>query len=228
MGSRSYKVKARLNRNWVRFWMRIANIRILHRIGIKLASLFMPPYYGRVLLAKASDTGYISRLATIYHRKLEIGENCFLGDRVTIYQDHEGEKVVLGNDVHFHEGTFIQTGQGGSIVIGDKTHIQPGCQLSAYKGSIMIGKSVEIAPRCAFYSYNHGVVAGESIRKQPLVSNGNIIIGDDAWLGYGVIVLDGVEIGDGAVIGAGSVVTKSIPKNGIAAGNPAKLIKFRH
>jgi len=45
------------------------------------------------------------------------------------------------------------------------------------------------------------------IRKQPVKTKGGIVIGDDAWLGVGVIVLDGVKIGKGAVIGAGSVVT---------------------
>ena len=54
----------------------------------------------------------------------------------------------------------------------------------------------------------------------------DITIGDNVWLGGGVIVLPGVTIGDNAVIGAGAVVTKDIPANAIAAGNPAKVIRY--
>ena len=62
---------------------------------------------------------------------------------------------------------------------------------------------------------------------QPLTSKGGIAVGDGAWLGYQVTVLHGVTIGAGAVIAAGSVVVRDIPDNAIAAGVPAKVIKYR-
>jgi acetyltransferase-like isoleucine patch superfamily enzyme len=86
---------------------------------------------------------------------------------------------------------------------------------------------VQIAPYCAFYPYNHSFKPGEPIVRQPLQTKGDIIVGDDVWLGTGVIVLDGVTIGKGAVIGAGSVVTKSIPADAIAFGVPARVVKMR-
>ena len=52
-----------------------------------------------------------------------------------------------------------------------------------------------------------------------------IIIGNGCWLGGGVIVLPGVTIGDGCVIGGGSVVTKDIPPNSLAVGNPCRVIR---
>lgn len=52
-------------------------------------------------------------------------------------------------------------------------------------------------------------------------------IGNDVWLGFRAVVLSGVTIGDGAIIGAGSVVTKDVPPYSIAAGNPAKIIRYR-
>jgi acetyltransferase-like isoleucine patch superfamily enzyme len=97
----------------------------------------------------------------------------------------------------------------------------------AIVGSLVIGKRVEIAPRCAFYPYNHGTKLEENIRSQPVHTKGGIRIGDDAWLGYGVTVLDGVSIGKGAVIGAGSVVTKNVPDNAIAHGVPARIVAMR-
>ncbi len=66
------------------------------------------------------------------------------------------------------------------------------------------------------------------IRKQPLQSKGPIIIEDDAWLGFGAIVLSGVHIGKGAVIGAGAVVTHDVPEGAVAVGSPARVVKMRN
>jgi acetyltransferase-like isoleucine patch superfamily enzyme len=144
-----------------------------------------------------------------------------------VFQDRDGSAVTLGDAVHVHQGTVIQTGEGGSVDIGAETHIQPRCQFSAYKGAIRIGARVEIAPNCAFYPYNHEIRAGLPVRSQPLRSKGGIVVGDDAWLGYGVIVLDGARIGEGAVIGAGSVVTGDIPAGAVAVGAPARVTRMR-
>ena len=58
-------------------------------------------------------------------------------------------------------------------------------------------------------------------------SPGDTVLGNDVWLGYGVIVLPGVRIGHGAIVGAGSVVTADVPDYGVVAGNPARLIRRR-
>ena len=58
-------------------------------------------------------------------------------------------------------------------------------------------------------------------------TKGDIIIGNDVWIGDSVKILSGVHIGDGAIIGTASVVTKDIPPYAIAAGNPAKIIRYR-
>jgi len=96
-----------------------------------------------------------------------------------------------------------------------------------YKGPIEIGCGVQIAPNCAFYSYDHSFAPGRPIAGQPIRTKGGIVIGDDAWLGFGVVVLDGVKIGNGAVIGAGSVVTRDVPPETIAVGAPARVVKRR-
>lgn len=58
-------------------------------------------------------------------------------------------------------------------------------------------------------------------------TKGNVIIGNDVWIGSSAVILSGVTIGDGAVIGCHSVVTKNVPAYSIAAGNPAKVIRYR-
>ena len=93
--------------------------------------------------------------------------------------------------------------------------------------SIRIGSGVLIGPNCAVYSYDHGTGPDTSIRQQPLTTKGDVHIGDDSWLGFGVIVLSVVRIGKGAVIGAGSVVTSDIPDNAVAIGIPARVVKMR-
>jgi acetyltransferase-like isoleucine patch superfamily enzyme len=207
--------------------MTLAAFRPLRGVATRMAMLAVPPFYGRVALAKLTESGFIAPSAAVRHRRLRLGRHCFIGDGVIIYEDRDGGEVTLGDGVHLHQGSIIQTGAGGRLSIGDGTHVQPNCQFSAYRGDIHIGRGVEIAPRCAFYPYNHGMAPETPIRKQPLGSRGGIVVGDDAWMGYGVILLDGARIGRGAVIGAGSVVTGPIPENAIAAGNPARVLRYR-
>ena len=135
--------------------------------------------------------------------------------------------MKLGAGTHVLRDSVLETGQGGSISIGQDTFLHPRCQVMAYKGNVTIGDHVAVAPGCAFYAYNHSFKAGEMIKQQPLYTRGGIEVGDGAWLGFGVIVLDGVRIGTGSVVGAGSVVTEDVPDNCIAGGNPARVIHKR-
>lgn len=207
--------------------MRYAGLTSIGRISTWLASCFAPPYKSRCYLAHLNPKGYIAPSAIIDHSDLIIGKYTYIGDRVVIYNSNSGA-VNFGEEVQLYSDIIIETGDGGSVNIGAGTNIQPRCSLSAYKGSIHIGCRVEIAPNCAFYSYDHGFEPEIPIMNQPLKTRGGIIVGDEAWLGFGVIVLDGVRIGKGAVIGAGSVVTKNIPENAIAVGVPARVVKMRH
>jgi acetyltransferase-like isoleucine patch superfamily enzyme len=135
--------------------------------------------------------------------------------------------VRIGDRASVHQDTIIQASHGGRVIIGADTHIQPRCLISARKGSITIGSQVQIAPNCAFYSYSYGIVAGRLMRKQSLQTKGGIVLEDDVWLGFGVIVLDGIRIGAGAIVGAGSIVTRDVPSNAIAVGSPARVISTR-
>ena len=208
--------------------MYFAGLSPLGRFSTQLATWFVPPYFGRSYLARLNPKGYIAPSATIYHNNLRLGNNVFIGDRVVIYQDEEGGSVEISDSVHLYSDTYIQTGFGGSIRIGRNTIIQPRCQFSAYMSPIDIGSGVIIAPNCAFYPYDHEIEPDDLITKQSLKTKGGIIVDDHAWLGYGVIVLDGVRIGEGAVIGAGSVVTRDVPDGAIVAGVPARILKMRN
>ena len=217
----------KLPRLWERFWMGFAGPSRWGRVATRLASISSPPYMARFYLARLGPNPYLDPQAVIHHGNLHIEHHAFVADRVIIYQAADGGRITLSESAHILRDCVLETGQGGTIFVGTDTFLHPRCQIMAYKGDITIGNHVAIAPNCALYAYNHGARPGELIKRQPLETRGGISIGDGAWLGYGVIVLDCVSIGAGAIIGAGSVVTEDIPENVIAVGNPARIISKR-
>lgn len=192
-----------------------------------LASLYKSGYKSQATLAKLHKQGYVSPKVSISHDDIRYGDYVYLGDRVTLYRTGTGGHIEFADYVKLYSDIVMETTDGGVIRVGERTHIQPRCHFVAGKSSIIIGRRCEIAPACAFYPFNHGIEAGMPVMDQPLISRGDIEIGDDVWLGYGVVVLDGVKIGNGAVVGANSVVTKNIPENAVAVGSPAKVIRLR-
>ena len=216
-----------ISRLWMRFWMLLAGHGPLGRLAMRVASWAAPPHRARNILARLSPVGFISPSATCYHPNISFGKHVFIGDRVLLFSRDGSGLIRVGDRVHVYHETFIETGEGGEISIGPNTTVHARCQLMAYKGSIRIGGGVAISQGCAFYPFDHGIEPGRPIRSQPLVSKGPIEIGDEAWLGTGVIVLSGVRIGEGAVVAAGSVVTRNVPDNAIAASVPARMIGTR-
>ena len=113
--------------------------------------------------------------------------------------------------------------------IGDDFLCGSNCYLSCIIG-ILIGNHVTLANNITIIDHNHGKSDFSDLEipvlERELFSKGPIVIGDNVWLAEGVIVLGGVKIGKNSIIGAGSVVTHDIPSNCIAAGNPAKIIRY--
>lgn len=88
---------------------------------------------------------------------------------------------------------------------------------------VRFGDNVFIGPNCGFYTAGHPENAEQ--RNEGLEYARPISVGNNVWFGGNVTVLPGVSIGDNTIIGAGSVVTKNIPENVVAAGNPCKVIR---
>lgn len=221
---RLYKM---VNRKLLIWLVSLSGTSTLGRVSSWCASLYRDGYKSQAILAALHPSGFMSPTVSIAHSELRLGEYVYLGDRVAIYKTSSGGPVRLADRVKLYSDIIMETTDGGSISIGESTHLQPRCHFVAGKSSIIIGRRCEIAPACGFYPFNHGIAAGQPVQEQPLISRGNIEIGDDVWLGYGVVVLDGVKIGSGAVVGANSVVTKDLPENAIAVGSPAKVIRMR-
>lgn len=88
---------------------------------------------------------------------------------------------------------------------------------------VYLGRNVLLAPKVQIYTAYHPL--DPEIRKSGLELAAPIAIGDDVWIGGGAIICPGVTIGSNTTIGAGSVVTKDIPANVVAAGNPCRVIR---
>ena len=130
--------------------------------------------------------------------------------------------ISLGSKVRAHTGTRIKARKGAKIKIGDDVSFNYNCLVVAHD-EINIGNGCEIGPGVLFYDHDHDF-HGKSIKEKEFRTS-PINIGENVWIGANCIILRGVTIGDNCVIGAGSVVTKDIPPNVVAVGNPCKIIK---
>ena len=153
--------------------------------------------------------------------------------------DQKEEKTEILNRLFNRIGTNVSVAQpflcdyGYNIYIGDNVSINMNCTFVDCN-KIEIGSNVLIASNVQLYTATHPVELAERLTPDWSPDTGEyfcrtyalpIKIGNGCWLGGGVIVLPGVTIGDGAVIGAGSVVTKDIPANSLAVGNPCRVIR---
>ena len=111
---------------------------------------------------------------------------------------------------------------GYNISVGENFYMNHNCVILD-GAKVEFGNDVFIAPNCGFYSAGHPLDFEK--RNKGLEYAKPIKIGNNVWIGGNVIVLPGVTIGDNVVIGAGSVVTRDVPSNVVAVGNPCKAIK---
>jgi maltose O-acetyltransferase len=120
---------------------------------------------------------------------------------------------------------------GFNVEIGDRSFVnQNATFLDTYP--IRIGNDVQVGPNCAFYPVGHPVRAADRNFRDPSTgerrswtSGASIVVEDDVWIGGNSVILQGVTIGTRSMIGAGSVVTRSVPPDVFAAGNPCRVIR---
>ena len=116
----------------------------------------------------------------------------------------------------------LRVDYGHNITIGDGSWVNFG--LTALDvAPIVIGQDVLIGPNCSLYTAIHPTEPGP--RRAKWESAAPITLGDNVWLGGSVVVCPGVTLGETSLIGAGAVVTRSVPANSIAVGNPARVIR---
>lgn len=111
---------------------------------------------------------------------------------------------------------------GKNIEVGDNFFANYNCTILDV-GKVIIGDNAQFAPNVSLYTAGHPVHADS--RNSGYEYGIGITIGNNVWLGGNVVVNPGVHIGNNVVVGSGSVVTKDIPDNMIAVGNPCKVIR---
>jgi acetyltransferase-like isoleucine patch superfamily enzyme len=133
------------------------------------------------------------------------------------------KKIITIGD-HNVIQTGFRFGMRDVLTIGDHCQINE----NVYIQSARIGNYVLIAQNVSMMAVTHKFDSTDI----PMIKQGStkadpVIIEDDVWIGRNVIVMPGITIGKGAIVGAGAVVTKNIPSYAIAAGVPAKIIRYR-
>lgn len=127
----------------------------------------------------------------------ELGENCYIEPPL---HANWGRHTYFGNNVY---ANF-------NLTLVDDT-------------DIFIGDSVMIGPNVTIATAGHPI--DPELRKKVAQYNIPVRIGNNVWIGAGAVVLPGVSIGENTVIGAGSIVTKDIPANVVAVGNPCRVLR---
>jgi acetyltransferase-like isoleucine patch superfamily enzyme len=134
---------------------------------------------------------------------------------------------------------FTRDFLGDRYQIGEYTYGKPKVIHGGKKTSLTIGKYCSLSTHIVIFLGGDHRVDWISTYPFPLLweharsitghpsTGGNVVIGNDVWIGYNVTILSGVKIGDGAVIGTGSLVTHDVPPYAIAAGNPARIVRYR-
>lgn len=138
------------------------------------------------------------RTAMLKEMFAEIGERCYI--EPPLRTNFGGRHVHFGNDVY---ANF-------NLTLVDDTHIYVG-------DNTMFGPNVTVA------TAGHPILP--ELREKMYQYNMPVHIGKNCWIGAGAIILPGVTVGDNTVIGAGSVVTKDIPANSVAVGNPCRVMR---
>ncbi|SFA81252.1 sugar O-acetyltransferase [Algoriphagus aquimarinus] len=131
------------------------------------------------------------------------------------------------------EGVWIEApffcDYGENIEIGDNTFINSNC-IFLDDNLIKIGENGLIAPMVQIYTATHPIKASDRIYQQGDHTRYHtfskpVIIGDNVWIGGNVVIFPGVKIGDNVTIGAGSIVTKDLPNDVLAFGNPCQVVQ---
>ena len=141
---------------------------------------------------------YLEKMKFMKEMFAECGDHCYI--ELPFRANWGGHHVHFGNGIYANSNLTIV--DDGHVYVGDK---------------VMFGPNVTIA------TANHPIEP--MLRAKGLQYNKDVYIGENTWIGAGVIIVPGVRIGRNTVIGGGSVVTKDIPDNVVAVGNPCRVLR---
>lgn len=182
-----------------------------HSFFCKLQYVLTSPFQNvllRIQGVNAKGLIYSAGLMWISRNK---NSTIIIGDRCRFMSKYWGNKIGL-----YHR-CMLSSEKGSCLTIGNKCSFS-GVSIWCFE-SITLGNNVRVGA-------NVLIMDGDAHPKDPRSGKSKpIVIGDNVWVGVGVKILKGVTIGENSLIGAGSIVTKNIPPNVVAAGNPCRVIR---
>lgn len=190
--------------------------------GLFIRSKLYPSLFGACGRGVVFGTGVALR----HPHKIRLGDNVVVDDHCVLdAKGQSNEGITVGSGVFIGRNSILSC-KNGDIILGDGANIGFNCE-------VFSGAKVEIGARVMLAAYTYVIGGGHAydrIDVSPLEQARTAVgvtIGEGAWLGAGVKVLDGTSVGAQSIVGAGAVVTRDIPANSIAAGIPAEVIRSR-
>lgn len=169
-----------------------------------------------------SIRGFLLQTKYILNNKIVIGKKIRIKARFE-HVLHPGCQCTIGNKVIIGKNSTIAVTSMGYLCIADSVGLGDNNQIVCH-GNITIGKNTILGPNVLIYDHNHKFNAQLGVNRFEYDVD-EVKIGEGCWIGSNCVILKGVHIGNKCIIGAGSIVTKNIPDNSVAVGNPAKVIK---
>jgi len=191
-------------------------------LGLGLRSVAYPHLFKSCGKRPAIGRGTILRIPN----QVSLGNGVLVDDYCTLDVRGQGASIDVGDRVSIGRFSTIAA-KGGTIRLGAGCNIGSYCRV-ATNSRVEIGESVLLGAYCYIGPGNHQEgEEGAPLISAPMDLRGGVTIGEHAWLGTRVTVLDGVKIGRYAVIGAHSLVKDDVPDYAVAVGTPAKIVRMR-
>lgn len=191
-------------------------------LGLGLRSVLYPPLFKSCGRRPAFGRGVVLRVP----KQIAIGRGVVLDDYATLDVRGDDAGIDIGDRALIGRFSTVAA-KGGHVSLGAGCNVGSYCRV-ATNSRVEVGESVLLGAYCYIGPGNHQEgTGGQPLITSPMEIQGGVSIGDHAWLGTRVTVLDGVKIGRHAIIGAHSLVKDDIPDFAIAVGTPAKVIRVR-
>lgn len=196
-------------------------------LGILLRKVFWP----RLFASCGKGVVFGAQIILHHPNRISIGNRVVISNYCTLdARNPDSNRVIVLGDNGILSNNVRISCKNGSVEIGD--HFGIGAQTIIHSGMdepVSIGRDIIIGPRCYITGGgNYNIDRLDiPIRLQGRKNMGGSKLENNVWLGANVTILGGVTMGTGSVAGAGSVVTKTIPANGICMGIPAKVVRMR-
>lgn len=199
-----------------------SQLKLDHHISCGRFSSICSDKYGLLQLEHHSSLGNDSRIIANEHGYLHLGQKSVIGNNTAISSTTYG-RVQLGQEIRLSDNGTLGTCNQGEIFIGNNSTINPNFYLGAEHAKIDIGEDNMFSFFIKMNAGSHEIADKET---GTIIDNtAPIITGKHVWLGMGITLLPGCNIGEGSIAGAASLVNKAIPANCICAGAPAKVIR---